>query len=187
MSRYRLIASLSEMPLNSLRNIISSPSPHPAKHRQCQKPSLPWNTENEGCSSEWNGQRPLFLACSARLSAVINFGSGNRRLASAIFAARSHQRVGAKSQRSHRELSRLRGGNAYFLTCRDAAEAVPGMNHQTAYNINLALVRFGVIEILRVGDARPNGNASEFRYLLSQSENGAEEDDQRCLTSRRLF
>jgi len=77
----------------------------------------------------------------------------------------------------HRELSRLQGGKTYFLTCRDAAKAVPGMNHQTAYNINLTLMRFGVIAIVRVGDAHPNGKASEFRYLLSQRENGAEEDD----------
>jgi hypothetical protein len=27
------------------------------------------------------------------------------------------------------------------------------------------------IEIVRVGEARPNGPASQFRYLLSQSEN----------------
>jgi hypothetical protein len=71
----------------------------------------------------------------------------------------------------HCELSRLTAGGVYFLTCRDAAKAVPGMNHQTAYNINLALVRFGVIEIVRVGDQRSNGKASEFRYVLPQSEN----------------
>jgi tetrahydromethanopterin S-methyltransferase subunit A len=29
----------------------------------------------------------------------------------------------------------------------------------------------------RAGDARPNGRASRFQYLLSQAENGAEEDD----------
>jgi hypothetical protein len=46
-----------------------------------------------------------------------------------------------------------------------------------AYNINLVLDRLGVIKIVRVGDPRPNGKASKFRYLLSQSENGAEEDD----------
>ena len=31
--------------------------------------------------------------------------------------------------------------------------------------------------LFRAGDQRPGGKASEFRYLLSQSENGAEEDD----------
>jgi hypothetical protein len=63
------------------------------------------------------------------------------------------------------------------LLLRDAAKAVPGLCHQTAYNINLILAQRGVIEIVRVGDARPNGKASKFRYLLSQGENGAEEDD----------
>jgi hypothetical protein len=58
-----------------------------------------------------------------------------------------------------------------------AAKAFPGLSHQTAYNINLVLDRLGVIKIVRVGDPRPNGKASKFRYLLSQSENGAEEDD----------
>src|SRR4029077_3022945 len=72
----------------------------------------------------------------------------------------------------HRELSRLTGGNTYFLTCRHAAKAAsPGGSYQTAYSINLALVHFGVIEIIRVGDPRPGGKASQFRYLLSQSEN----------------
>src|SRR5262249_41813517 len=77
----------------------------------------------------------------------------------------------------HPELSRLSGGKTYFLSCRDAAKASPGLNHQTANNINLVLAQHGVIKIVRVGDARPNGKASEFHYLLSQSENGAEEDD----------
>jgi hypothetical protein len=77
----------------------------------------------------------------------------------------------------HRELSRQVGGGTYFLSSRDAAKAFPGLCHQTAYNINLVLERLGVIKIVRAGDARPNGKASKFRYLLSQSENGAEEDD----------
>jgi hypothetical protein len=77
----------------------------------------------------------------------------------------------------HRELSRRVGGGTYFLSSRDAAKAFPGLCHQTAYNINLVLAQLGVIEIVRVGDARPNGKASRFRYLLSQGENGAEEDD----------
>jgi hypothetical protein len=63
------------------------------------------------------------------------------------------------------------------LTCRDAAKAFPGLSHHTAYNINLVLAQLGVIEVVRVGDPRPGGRASKFRYLLSQSENGAEEDD----------
>jgi hypothetical protein len=77
----------------------------------------------------------------------------------------------------HRELFRLSRGKTYFLGCRDAAKVHPGLIHQTAYNINLALAQLGVIKIVRVGDARPNGRASRFRYLLSQGENGAEEDD----------
>jgi CHC2 zinc finger len=77
----------------------------------------------------------------------------------------------------HREVSRRTGGKTYFLTCRDAAKAFPGLSHHTAYNINLVLAQLGVIEVVRVGDPRPGGRASKFRYLLSQSENGAEEDD----------
>ena len=69
--------------------------------------------------------------------------------------------------------------NVYFLTCRDAAKAVPGMSHQTAYNINLALGQFGMIKVIRVGDSGPNGKrASEFRYLLPQAENGVAQDDE---------
>jgi hypothetical protein len=67
----------------------------------------------------------------------------------------------------HRELSHLSGGETYFLTCRDAAKAFPGLSHQTAYNINLALARLGMIKIVRAGDSRPGGKASQFRYLLS--------------------
>ena len=77
----------------------------------------------------------------------------------------------------HCELFRLSGGKTYFLSCRDAAKVHPGLSHKTAYNINLALARLRVIKIVRVGDARPNGKASRFRYLFSQGENGAEEDD----------
>jgi CHC2 zinc finger len=84
-------------------------------------------------------------------------------------AAKSWRRVAAL----HREMSRLCEGKTYFLSCRDTAKAVPGLSHQTAYNINLVLERLGVIEIVRVGDARPNGKSSRFRYLLAQTENGA--------------
>jgi hypothetical protein len=79
----------------------------------------------------------------------------------------------------HRELSRLCGGKTYFLTCRDAAKACHGLSHQTAYNINLALVRLGVIKIVRAGDSRPGGKASQFRYLLSQSEDRAPQAEKR--------
>jgi len=77
----------------------------------------------------------------------------------------------------HRELSRLCGGKTYFLTCRDAAKAVAGLRYQTAYNINLALAQFGVVEIVRAGDPRPGGKASTYWYLLSETES-AEDDDE---------
>jgi hypothetical protein len=73
----------------------------------------------------------------------------------------------------HRELSCRCGSNAYFLSCRDTAKAFSGLSHQTAYNINLALARLGVIKIVRAGDSRPGGKASQFRYLLSQTEDRA--------------
>ena len=72
----------------------------------------------------------------------------------------------------HREMSRRVGGGTYFLSCRDTAKAFPGLCHQTANNINLILAQRAVIEIVRVGDQRPNGKASQFRYLLSESKNG---------------
>jgi len=75
----------------------------------------------------------------------------------------------------HRELSRLCGGKTYFLTCRDTAKAVPGLSHQAAWNVNDALAQLGVIEIVRRGDPRSGGKASQFRYLLSQSGNGTTE------------
>jgi len=67
----------------------------------------------------------------------------------------------------HREMSRRSRGNTYFLSCRDAAKAFSGMSYQAAGDIRRALERLGVIKIVRVGDQRPNGKASEFRYLLS--------------------
>jgi hypothetical protein len=58
-------------------------------------------------------------------------------------------------------------GNGYFLSCRDGAEAYPGLSYQAVSDINRALERLGVIKLVRAGDQRPNGKASEFRYLLS--------------------
>jgi hypothetical protein len=41
------------------------------------------------------------------------------------------------------------------------------LNKDSASNVNHALAsRLGVIEFVRVGDARPGGNASVFRYIL---------------------
>jgi hypothetical protein len=73
----------------------------------------------------------------------------------------------------HRELSRLAGGKTYFLSCRDTAKASPGLSYQQACDINRALERLGVIKIVRAGDSRPGGKASQFRYLLSQTEDRA--------------
>jgi len=74
----------------------------------------------------------------------------------------------------HRELSRrsTNKNKTYFLSCRDAAKAYPGLSHQAAYTINLALEQLGMIEIVRIGDKRLGGKASEFRYLLPQTKNG---------------
>ena len=66
----------------------------------------------------------------------------------------------------HRELARLSANRTYFVSCRDAAKAHHESNKDFASNINHVLARLGVIEIVRVGDVRPGGKASEFRYLL---------------------
>jgi hypothetical protein len=78
----------------------------------------------------------------------------------------------------HRELARRSANGIYFVTCRDAAKAFPGLSYQAAYNINLALAQLGVVEIIHRGDARPNGGrASQFRYLLPQTQNVEQEED----------
>jgi hypothetical protein len=49
---------------------------------------------------------------------------------------------------------------------------------QKAHDITALLPHFGVIEFVNKGKPGLNsGEAAEFRYLLSQSENGAEKDD----------
>jgi hypothetical protein len=79
----------------------------------------------------------------------------------------------------HRDLSRRSASGIYFLSCRDAAKAFPGLSHQTAYNINLALAQLGVTKIVDRGDARPNGGrASQFRYLLGDTDPDLDEDEQ---------
>jgi hypothetical protein len=85
----------------------------------------------------------------------------------------------------HRELSRRVRGGTYFLSSRDAAKAVPGLCHQTAYNINLVLAQSGVIEIVRAGDPHPGGRASQFRYLLAQTENGAPQPENNGSSDRQ--
>ena len=66
----------------------------------------------------------------------------------------------------HRELASQSANGTYFLGCRDAAKAHPDLNKDSANEINRALAQLGVIKIVRNGEARPGGNASEFRYLL---------------------
>jgi hypothetical protein len=66
----------------------------------------------------------------------------------------------------HRELSIRTGGYTYFLSCRDAAKASPGLSFQRAADIAQVLERAGVIAIMRVGNKR---KASEFRYLYPAS------------------
>ena len=77
-------------------------------------------------------------------------------------AAESWRRLAAL----HRELARQSANGTYFLSCRDAARAHSSLNKDSANTINRALDRLGVVKILHVGDSRPGGNASEFRYLL---------------------
>jgi len=78
----------------------------------------------------------------------------------------------------HRELSRLAANGTYFLSYRDAAKVCDGLSHQFAHTITFALARLGVIKIVNKGKVGLNsGEAAEFRYLLSQTENRGEEDD----------
>jgi hypothetical protein len=73
----------------------------------------------------------------------------------------------------HREMSRLRGDKVYFLSYRDAAKICAELTHQSAHTITLALVRIGLIEIVRKGKAGLNSRkAAEFRFLLPESKNG---------------
>jgi len=68
----------------------------------------------------------------------------------------------------HCELARrsTKKNKAYFLSYRDAAKASPDLSPQKAHDITLALERLRVIKIISKGEARPNGKAAEFRYLL---------------------
>jgi CHC2 zinc finger len=76
----------------------------------------------------------------------------------------------------HREMSRLCEGKIYFLSYRDAAKVCDGLTHQEAHAITYGLATVGAIEIVRKGKAGLNSReASEFRYLLPQGENGAQE------------
>jgi hypothetical protein len=66
----------------------------------------------------------------------------------------------------HRQLARQSANGTCFLSCRDAANAHKGLNKDSANTINHALIQLRVIDPVRIGDARPGGKASEFRYLL---------------------
>jgi CHC2 zinc finger len=80
----------------------------------------------------------------------------------------------------HRELARRskKKDKRYFLSYRDAAKVCEGLSHQEAHTITFALAQLGVIEIVRNGQPGLNSReAAEFRYLLSQTENGAEDDE----------
>jgi hypothetical protein len=80
----------------------------------------------------------------------------------------------------HRELARRskKKDKRYFLSYRDAAKVCDGWSQQQAHKITFALASVGVIEIVNKGKAGLNsGKAAEFRYLLPESENGAEEND----------
>jgi hypothetical protein len=81
----------------------------------------------------------------------------------------------------HRELSRLCANGTYFLSYRDAAKACVGLSHQQAYDITGALVRAGVIKIVKKGKAGLNsGKAAEFRYLLPQAGNGTPQNERKA-------
>jgi CHC2 zinc finger len=72
----------------------------------------------------------------------------------------------------HREMSRLCGNNKYFLSYRGAAKACKELNHQSVYTVTFALDRLGVIKIVHKGKAGlKSRKATEFRYLLPQTEN----------------
>jgi hypothetical protein len=115
-------------------------------------------------------------AITQALEAVLKLAASQLRIIPGMpNAPQSLRRVAAL----HHELSRrsTEKDKRYFLGCRDAAKAHPGLSKSEAAIINHALVELGVIHIVRPGEQVPGGRASEFRYLLSQSENGAEEDD----------
>jgi len=79
----------------------------------------------------------------------------------------------------HRELSRLCGGNVYFLSYRHCAKACENLSQQQAHTITGALVRLDVIEIVRKGKAGLDSRkAAEFRYLLAQADGPDDEDDE---------
>ena len=79
----------------------------------------------------------------------------------------------------HRELHRrsTKPDIRYFLDYRHAAQSGKGLTSPTAHDITTLLVDYGVIEIINKGKAGLNsGEAAEFRYLLSETEDVEDED-----------
>ena len=76
-------------------------------------------------------------------------------------------------------MSRLRENKIYFLSYRDAAKVRDDLGHQEAHTITYGLVTLGVIEIVSKGKAGLNSQkAAEFRYLLAENGNVAEDEDE---------
>lgn len=65
-----------------------------------------------------------------------------------------------------RELQRTAGVAPFFLSARSAAKIVGAIYPMIGQRILDAFVDFGVLKRHRIGDARPGGKASEFKYLL---------------------
>ena len=103
----------------------------------------------------------MAFAVSALVKAQSSSGPPIARSKAALSISRLALFVGL-----HRELARQSANGTYFLSCRDAAQAHPNLNKDSANTINRVLDRLSVIKLLRVGNARLGGNASEFRYLL---------------------
>jgi hypothetical protein len=81
----------------------------------------------------------------------------------------------------HRELSRPSANGTHFLSYRDAAKACVRLSHQQAHDITGALVRAGVIKIVKKGKAGLNsGKAAEFHYLLPQAGNGTPQNESKA-------
>jgi hypothetical protein len=78
----------------------------------------------------------------------------------------------------HREMDRLSPTGTYFLDYRNAAKVYDGLTPPKAHKITGALVTLGVIDFVSKGKVGLNsGKAAEFRFLLSQTENGASETE----------
>ena len=87
---------------------------------------------------------------------------------------RTRQRIGTGV--SIRWRVRREGINRHSLVrFADVNVAAPYIDETRPVRQHRHLICYGDV---RVGDQGPNGKASEFRYLLPHSENGAEEEDE---------